>query len=100
MKMLKIVFLSLSFLSVLNIKAQSDSVSKVRSVSSIDENDPYMGRKAEFLNNLTISELPADFPKYDKSYGLRYYNNIIDNYYSLHKDILKEKVRKKIEQHK
>lgn len=67
--------------------------------NTIDENDIYMGRKAEFLGNLTISELPADFPKYDKSYGLRYYNNLVDNYYGSHKDILKPKVREKIEYH-
>jgi len=65
--------------------------------SHIDENDIYMGRKAEFLGNMTVSELPADFPKYDKSYGLKYYNNLVDNYYGAHKDILKDFVRKKIE---
>lgn len=67
--------------------------------STIDENDAYMGRKVEFLGNLTVSELPADFPKYDKSYGLRYYNNLVDNYYGSHKDILKPKTREKIEYH-
>jgi hypothetical protein len=67
--------------------------------SPIDENDTYMGRKAEFLGNLTVSELPSDFPVYDKSYGLRYYNNLVDNFYGSHKDILQEKVKVKIDQH-
>lgn len=64
---------------------------------NLNENDIYMGRKAEFLNNLTVTELPSDFPKYDKSYGLKYYNNIVDNYYGAHKDILKPGVKEKIE---
>ena len=64
---------------------------------NINEDDVYMGRKAEFLNNLTVSELPADFPKYNKSYGLKYYNNLVDNYYGAHKDILKPRVKEKIE---
>ena len=67
------------------------------SVNNINEDDIYMGRKAEFLNNLTVTELPSDFPKYDKSYGLKYYNNLVDNYYGAHKDILKPGVKAKIE---
>src|ERR1035437_458333 len=74
------------------------AVNKPAYKNPIDENDVYMGRKDEFLGNLTVNELPADFPKYEKSYGLRYYNNIVDNFYASHKDILKEKVRQKIEQ--
>ncbi|MHB8261954.1 MAG: hypothetical protein ACYDCN_15130 [Bacteroidia bacterium] len=65
--------------------------------SSIDENDIYMGRKNEFLSNLTVNELPADFPKYEKSYGLRYYNNLVDNFYTTHKLLLKDGPRQKIE---
>ncbi len=68
-------------------------------VNPLDENDTYMGRTSEFLGNLTVSELPSDFPKYDKSYGLKYYNNLVDNFYGSHKDILKDGVRKKIEHH-
>ncbi|HEX7414266.1 MAG TPA: hypothetical protein VF411_09490 [Bacteroidia bacterium] len=73
------------------------AVNKPTYKNPIDENDIYMGRKDEFLGNLTVNELPADFPKYEKSYGLRYYNNLVDNFYLTHKDILKEKVRQKIE---
>jgi hypothetical protein len=79
--------------------AKLATANKVIVKDNIDENDTYMGRKAEFLGNLTVNELPTDFPKYDKSYGLRYYNNLVDNYYGAHKDILKEKVRQKIEHH-
>ena len=74
------------------------AVNKPAYKNPIDENDVYMGRKDEFLGNLTVNELPADFPKYEKSYGLRYYNNIVDNFYASHKDILKAHVRQKIEQ--
>jgi len=64
--------------------------------NTLDENDAYMGRKAEFLNNLTVSELPVDFPRYDKSYGLGGYNIVVDNYYAQHTDILKPGVKAKI----
>jgi hypothetical protein len=67
------------------------------SKSLIDEEDIYMGRKSEFLGNMTVSDLPSDFPKYDKSYGLRYYNNLVDNFYNSHRSILKDYVRKKLE---
>jgi hypothetical protein len=73
------------------------AVTKPASKSPIDENDIYMGRKAEFLSNLTVNDLPTDFPKYDKSYGLRYYNNLVDNFYFTHKDILKDGPRQKLE---
>jgi hypothetical protein len=93
------------------IKAQANKAKPINSVGSvnngsyvtngpvnnINEDDIYMGRKAEFLNNLTVSELPSDFPKYDKSYGLRYYNNLVDNYYGAHKNILQPRVKEKME---
>ena len=63
----------------------------------LDENDPYQGRKDEFLSNLTVKELPADFPKYDKSYGVGGYNTLIDQFYMTHQDILIESVRRKME---
>ena len=66
----------------------------------INENDPYMGRTEEFLFVMKVDKLPADFPKYDKSYGLRYYNNLIDNFYMQHLDLLKDKYRQKILQSK
>ncbi len=62
----------------------------------INENDPYMGRTEEFLFVMTVDKLPADFPKYDKSMGLRLYNNLIDNYYEQHLDLLKDKWKQKI----
>ena len=73
------------------------AVTKPISKSPVDEDDIYMGRKAEFLSNLTVSELPVDFPKYDKSYGLRYYNNLVDNFYFTHKNILKDGPKQKLE---
>lgn len=78
-------------------KKQESAKSAVEYVSPVNEDDIYMGRKAEFLGNLTVSELPSDFPKYDKSYGMRYYNNLVDNFYSSHMDILKPAVRQKME---
>ena len=78
-------------------QAAPSVTSKPVTKSPIDEDDIYMGRKAEFLGNMTVTELPADFPKYDKSYGQRYYNNLVDNFYESHKTILKDFVRMKIE---
>jgi hypothetical protein len=62
-----------------------------------DVNQPYMGRKAEFLGNLTVSELPADFPQYDKAWSLKDYNGVVDAWYMLHMDILRPRVKAKIE---
>lgn len=62
----------------------------------LDENDPYQGRKSEFLNQLIVPELPSDFPKYEKWMGVKHYNQIIDDYYKNHLDILKERVKNKI----
>ena len=63
----------------------------------IDENDEYQGRTQEFLSLLIVKELPADFPKYNKSYGIRGYNELLDNFLANHKDIITESVRKKLE---
>lgn len=80
-------------------KSQNGS-STIKSPTStnfqLDENDPYQGRKAEFLNQLIVSEMPADFPKYEKWMGVKHYNQIIDDYYRNHLDILKEKVKNKL----
>ena len=84
--------------SVERRKAQPVSASPVAN-NPIDENDIYMGRKAEFLSRLTVSELPPDFPIYKKEYGLKYYNNLVDNFYYSHKDILTPRVKHKIEKH-
>lgn len=80
-------------------KSQNNSSSTNPSSSNnfqLDENDPYQGRKVEFLNQLIISEIPSDFPKYEKWMGVKHYNQIIDDYYKNHLDILKEKVRNKL----
>lgn len=61
----------------------------------LDENDPYQGRKQEFLSKIILSDLPLDFPKYEKWMGVRNYNQIIDDYFKNHMDILKDKVKKK-----
>ena len=63
----------------------------------IDENDEYQGRTQEFLSLLIVKELPADFPKYNKSYGIRGYNELLDNFLATHKDIITESVRKILE---
>ena len=88
-------------------KTQSVSVPSVINNSSqtatntsnlqIDENDEYQGRTQEFLSLLIVKELPADFPKYNKSYGIRGYNELLDNFLANHKDIITESVRKKLE---
>lgn len=66
-------------------------------VSPYDVNDKYMGRKDEFLNSMIISELPLDFPVYDKLWSVTEYNAVVDAYYMLHMDILKERVKQKIQ---
>lgn len=65
----------------------------------LDENDPYQGRKEEFLSQITLNELPSDFPKYEKWMGIKSYNQIIDEYYRKHLDILKPVVRNKLTQY-
>ena len=62
-----------------------------------DVDDKYMGRKDEFLNDITLPELPADFPVYDKQWNLKEYNQVVDAYFINHKDILKARVREKID---
>jgi hypothetical protein len=59
--------------------------------------DKYMGRAAEFLGNLTVSELPADFPVYEKQWDLKTYNEVVTAFYHNHLDIVRENVRKKLE---
>ncbi len=62
-----------------------------------DVNDKYMGRKDEFLNSMIVTELPADFPVYDKQWGVKEYNAVIDAYFMTHMDILKERVKQKVQ---
>lgn len=62
-----------------------------------DMEDKYMGRKAEFLGNLTVSELPADFPVYEKQWDLKTYNQVVTAFYYNHLDIVREPVKKKLE---
>lgn len=62
----------------------------------INEDDPYMGRTEEFLYIMVVDKLPADFPKYDKSMGLRKYNQIVDNYWASHPYLLKDKWKEKV----
>lgn len=64
---------------------------------SYDMEDKYMGRKAEFLGNLIVSELPADFPVYNKQLDLEAYNLLVTAFYRNHLDIVTESVRKKLE---
>jgi hypothetical protein len=67
----------------------------VKPTSYINEDDIYQGRQKEILNILTVKEIPADFPKYEKGKGIIWYNEQMDNYYRNHPDIITEQVRKK-----
>lgn len=72
--------------------------SRSRSVQlPYDVEDKYMGRKGEFLNDITLPDLPADFPVYDKEWSLKEYNQVVDAYFLNHKDIVKAGVREKLE---
>jgi hypothetical protein len=66
----------------------------------VNENDIYMGRTEEFLHVMVVNKLPADFPQYEKSMGLRYYNNLVDNYFEQHLELLQERYKQKILQGK
>lgn len=61
-----------------------------------DVTDKYMGRKDEFLNLIILPELPADFPLYDPRWTLDDYNIVVDAYFLLHKEILKDKPKEKL----
>lgn len=76
-----------------NVQKQVDTGGKS---FQLDENDPYQGRKEEFLSQITLKELPSDFPKYEKWMGVRHYNNIITEYYKKHLDIVTPKVKEKL----
>ncbi len=65
----------------------------------LDENDPYQGRKQEFENMFSAKKLPADFPLYHKSYGIRGYNQVIDSYCAGHLNLLTPQLREKIQGH-
>jgi len=62
-----------------------------------DVNDKYMGRKAEFLNSMNVSELPADFPAYEKQWNLKEYNQVVEAYFVNHRELLKPRVKEKID---
>lgn len=64
----------------------------------LDENDAYQGRTEEFLSQITLKELPVDFPKYEKWMGVRHYNEVVSDYYKKHLDILIPSVKQKLTQ--
>ncbi len=75
------------------------SSSKVQTTSNhfqVDENDQYQGRKEEFLSQMIVKEIPTDFPKYEKWMGIRHYNEVIEEYYKKHLDIVQEDVKNKL----
>jgi hypothetical protein len=80
------------------VAKESATSPKVRYAAPINEEDIYMGRTNEFKAKFKTSTLPADFPKYDKSYGLRYYNELVDNYCAEHLNLLNDRMRQKLEQ--
>lgn len=74
----------------------SKQVQTVGEGFQLDENDQYQGRKQEFLSQIIIKEIPVDFPKYEKWMGVKHYNEIIEEYYKMHLDIVKESVKNKL----
>lgn len=61
-----------------------------------DVNDMYMGRKNEFLRQMVVSELPADFPVYRREWSLMDYNLAVEAYYLSHKELLTQNALNKI----
>ncbi len=57
---------------------------------------PYQGRTAEFLSMMVVDKLPADFPKYEKGTGIKYYNDVVENYCRKHWRYTKRRAEKKI----
>ena len=122
MKLLKLLLIVVFFVDFASANAQTDEQKKAKArqqdavanykankqvkpvkmqssagtPAALDENDPYMGRSQEFLSRLTVTELPKDFPKYDKSYGISGYNDVVDNYYKSHGSIVKDWVKQKL----
>ena len=41
--------------------------------------------------------MPSDFPIYDKHWGVKEYNGVIESYFMNHIDILKDNVKPKIQ---
>ncbi|MGZ4054802.1 MAG: hypothetical protein ACXVDZ_03280 [Bacteroidia bacterium] len=80
-------------------KAQTTAVAAQPAATQLpyDVNDKYMGRKEEFLFMTTLKELPSDFPLYDKQWGVKEYNGVIEAYFMQHIDILKDNVKPKIQ---
>ena len=82
-------------------KAQEKQKAQVASnvnpgyVGPINENDQYMGKEKEFLNMITLSALPLDFPKYQKGWTFVQYDGETEKYFRDHKDILKESYKAK-----
>lgn len=78
--------------------AASSSQSRTAEPAPLPYNvdDRYMGRKEEFLGNLTVKELPADFPVYEKQWSLKEYNQVVTAFYYNHMDIVKENVKTKL----
>ena len=76
----------------------STKAERVETVGSfqLNENDMYQGRKDEFLAQITLKALPSDFPKYEKWMGVKGYNQIIDEYYKKHLDILIPSLKQKL----
>lgn len=72
---------------------------ETKAVIQLDENDIYQGRKQEFENLFLAKKLPADFPVYHKSYGVKGYNQMIHSYCTNHLDLLNQQVKAKIQGH-
>jgi hypothetical protein len=62
-------------------------------------NDKYMGRSAEFLGDMTVKEMPSDFPVYEKTMSREDYDKVVHAYYVRHTEILTEKVLNTLSAH-
>lgn len=74
----------------------SKQINTITNSFQLNENDQYQGRREEFLSQMIVKEIPSDFPKYEKWMGVRHYNEIIEEYYKKHLDIVTEKVKNKL----
>ncbi len=83
---------------IIERKRQSKATSvpvDTKYVGQLDENDKYMGKQQEYLNMITLNEIPSDFPQYQKGWTFVEYDNKVEKYFKDHKDIIKEAYKAK-----
>ena len=61
----------------------------------LNTTDGYMGKKSEILKRLSVSEIPADFPKYKEGTSVGEYKKQMKAWSKQNQDLVKEEFKKK-----